>query len=274
MKDMLEIAAVSVSFGTRKVLNDISFGPLRAGSVTALLGSNAAGKSTLLRCLAGELQGHGVVRVDGQPLAHWPAHHPNRPAHVPQDYSMRSSLRVFEAVLLAGKQAAGGWSVSNGELDAVTQILATLQIDGLADRELSALSGGQRQLVSIAQALVRQPRVLLLDEPTSALDLQRKFEVLELLRGLARQNAMCVVMAIHDIDHALRFADQVVVLHNGSVLASGAPNQVLTPQLLARVYGVQARVEQCSQGLWHVMVDQSLRRNAAWTRTTPEEQPC
>jgi iron complex transport system ATP-binding protein len=98
--------------------------------------------------------------------------------------------------------------------------------------------------------------------------------VLELLSGLARHNAMCVVMAIHDIDHALRFADQVVVLHNGSVLACGAPNQVLTPQLLARVYGVQARVEQCSQGLWHVMVDQSLRRSTAQIQITPEEQPC
>nr|WP_312989930.1 ABC transporter ATP-binding protein [Comamonas koreensis] len=260
MKDMLEVANLSVSFGAREVLSRVSFGPLRAGSITALLGSNAAGKSTLLRCLSGELSSQGAIRVDGNRLAHWPDHHPNRPAHVPQDYSMRSSLRVFEAVLLASKQAAGAWRVSNQEIDAITQILAALQIDGLADRELSQLSGGQRQLVSIAQALVRHPRILLLDEPTSALDLQRKFEVLELLRGLAIRDAMCVVMAIHDIDHALRFADHVIVLHNATVLASGAPEDVLTSSLLARVYGVRARVEQCSQGLWHVMVDQSLRQ--------------
>ena len=187
----------------------------------------------------------------------WPPQHPNRPAHVPQDFSIGSSLRVFEAVLLAAKQG-GGWSVDADELDRVTQLLKTLHIDGLADRELAALSGGQRQLVSIAQALVRAPRVLLLDEPTSALDLQRQFDVLALLRRLSRQQAMCMVMAIHDINHALRFADHVVVLHDGTTLTQGVPHLVITPALLARVYGVRARVEQCSRGHWQVIVDGSL----------------
>lgn len=259
--DLLTVTHVSVTFDTRTILNNLSFGPLAAGSVTALLGSNAAGKSTLLRRIAGELRGPGEVIVAGQRVESWPSHHPNHPAHVPQDIAMRSSLRVFEAVLLANKQG-GGWSVGEEELDTVTRILHTLEIHTLADRELAALSGGQRQLVSIAQALIREPTILLLDEPTSALDLQNQFEVLDLLRRLAKERAMCVVMAIHDINHALRFADHVVVLHRGHVHASGHPLTVLTPDLLKQVYGVEARLEHCSQGHPIMVIDRSTRTSS------------
>ena len=256
--ELLKVSGVSVAFDHRVILENLEFGPLYAGTVTALLGSNAAGKSTLLRRVAGELGGAGTVEVAGQPVESWPVYHRNRPAHVPQDISMRSSLRVFEAVLLAGKQGSG-WSVDDEEMDAVTRVLLTLGIEALADRELSALSGGQRQLVSIAQALVREPRVLLLDEPTSALDLQNQFEVLELLRRLARERAMCVVLAVHDVNHALRFTDQVVVLHQGRVEAAGPPLQVLTPTLLEKVYGVRTRMEHCSQGEPFLVVERSVR---------------
>lgn len=257
--DLLNVTNLSASFASRQILHKLSFGPLKAGSLTALLGSNAAGKSTLLKCLAGELGGTGQVEVLGQPLESWPPFHPHRPAHVPQDISMNSSLRVFEAILLASKQG-GGWGVEDQELDKVSQMLKTLQIQALADRELAALSGGQRQLVSIAQALIRQPRLLLLDEPSSALDLQNQYEVFDLLRRVAQEQAMCIVMAIHDLNHALRFSDWVVVLHQGQVEAIGPPLDVLTPELLEKVYGVQARVEMCSQGHPFLLVDQSVRK--------------
>lgn len=259
MTDLLRVRDVSAAFGARKVLQGVDFGPLRTGSVTALLGSNAAGKSTLLRRMAGELSGGGTVEIAGKAVDCWPVHHCNRPAHVPQDFSTGSSLRVFEAVLLASKQGSG-WSVEDQEMDAVTRLLQTLEINALADRELGALSGGQRQLVCIAQALIRQPRVLLLDEPTSALDLQHQFEVLELLRRLALQRSMCVVMAIHDINHALRFTDHVVVIHDAKVHASGPSLDILTPALLKTVYGVQARLERCSQGQPFLVVDRSTRK--------------
>jgi len=265
MTASVNVAGVSISFDAHEVLRELSFGPFMAGSVTALLGSNAAGKSTLLRRMAGEITGPGRVEIAGESVESWPACHRNRPAHVPQDISMRSSLLVFEAVLLASKQGRG-WSVDNDELDAVTRMLQLLKIDALAGRALAQLSGGQRQLVSIAQALIREPSVLLLDEPTSALDLQNQFDVLDLIRRLAREQSTCVVMAIHDINHALRFADQIVVLHKGAVQAWGPASEVVTPALLAQVYGVEARVEPCSRGYTQVIVDSSLRAgsNAAW----------
>jgi len=138
-----------------------------------------------------------------------------------------------------------------------------LEIEDLASRHLTELSGGQRQLVSLAQALVRSPRVLLLDEPTSALDLQRQVEVLELLRALARGKGLCVVIAIHDLNQALRFADQVAVLGGGRIVASGAPVEVLTPALLREVYGVEARLERCSRGVPFLAVDGSTRTRRA-----------
>ena len=259
MNILLDIQDVSVALGARQVLHNLSVGPFAEATVTALLGANAAGKSTLLRRIAGELDGPGLVMVAGCPLQSWAAHHPNRPAHVPQDISMDSSLRVMEAILLSAKQG-GSWRVDPYEIDAVTSILHTLQIQKLADRELASLSGGQRQLVSIAQALIRRPRILLLDEPTSALDLKRQFEVLTLIRKLSRERRFCALMAIHDINQALRFADQIAVLHQGRIKAYGPSQQVVTPELMAHVYGVKARVERCSHGYGQVIVDQTLSR--------------
>ncbi|MFT3803819.1 MAG: ABC transporter ATP-binding protein [Burkholderiaceae bacterium] len=259
MTVLVEVSGVSVTFDARPILSSLSLGPLTAGSVTALLGSNAAGKSTLLRRISGELSGTGTVEIAGRAVESWPMHDRNRPALVPQDISMQSSLRVFEAVLLASKQG-GGWSVDGDELDAVTRMLQTLGINALAGQELTALSGGQRQLVSIAQALIREPSVLLLDEPTSALDLQNQFEVLDLLRRLARERSMCIVMAIHDINHALRFTDHVIVLHDGRVEASGKPESVLTPKLLEKVYGVAACLERSTRGCPYLMVERSVGR--------------
>ncbi len=254
----LSVREVTASYGRRAVLEGVTLPELRGGEVTALLGPNAAGKSTLFRRIVGQLKGPGTVALDGRAIAATPPGHPDRPCYLPQDHAANAVLTVFEAVLLARKQG-GGWSVSDAEADAVTAALAMLEIEDLAARHLGELSGGQRQLVSLAQALVRQPRVLLLDEPTSALDLQRQVEVLHLLRSLARQRGLCVVVAIHDLNQALRFADRVVVLGGGRVVACGAPADVLTPGLLRDVYGVEARLERCSRGVPFVAVDGSAR---------------
>lgn len=258
----LAVRDLDVSYGSRAILHGATLPELRGGEITALLGPNAAGKSTLFRRIVGQLKGPGTVALNGRALDSLPPQHPAQPCYLPQDNAANAVLTVFESVLLAGKQG-GGWAVSDAEADAVTRTLAMLDIGPLAFRSLLELSGGQRQLVSLAQALVRQPRVLLLDEPTSALDLQRQVEVLELLRRLARQDGLCVVVAIHDLNQALRFADQVAVLSGGRVIASGAPSAVLTPALLRDAYGVEARLERCSRGVPFLLVDGSTRAVAS-----------
>lgn len=257
-RSILTVRGLDASYGARLVLRGIDLPDLRGGQITALLGPNAAGKSTLFRRIVGQLKGPGVVTIDGRNPEDLSQLDPARPCYLPQDTAANAVLTVFEAVLLAGKQG-GAWRVSDAEADRVSETLDLLEIADLAARHLSELSGGQRQLVGLAQALVRRPRILLLDEPTSALDLQRQIEVLDLLRWLADERGTCIVLAIHDLNQALRFADQVVVLGAGRVIASGAPKAVLTPALLSEAYGVQARVEQCSRGLPFLVVDGSTR---------------
>jgi iron complex transport system ATP-binding protein len=246
----LELRRVGVTYkGGIAALAEVTTPVLRGGEVVAVIGPNGAGKSTLFRRVAGLVGGPGEVVVAG-------ARRP--PCYLPQENASRAVLTVYEAVLLARKQAGGGgWSVGEGDLAAVDGVLDELGLASLAFRNLAELSGGQRQLVSLAQTLVREPEILLMDEPTSALDLNRQFEVLSLVRRLARERGLCVLVAIHDLNQALRFADRVMVLAAGRLQAFGTPDEVITPALLERVYGVRARVERA--GAPFVVVEGSAR---------------
>ncbi len=155
------------------------------------------------------------------------------------------------------KQGAG-WRVAEGELQEIDEILSALRISDLAFRNLGELSGGQRQLVAIAQALIRKPDVLLMDEPTSALDLFRQIEVLQFMKDLSAKRGMAVLIALHDLNHALRYCQNTMVVGEGRLLASGPTAEVVTPALLRTVYRVDARIENCTQGRPVIIVDAAL----------------
>lgn len=174
---------------------------------------------------------------------------------MPQGLNASARLTVYESVLLARKQLAPGWVVHDDELKRVDEILAALDITALSFRNLGELSGGQQQLVSIAQTLVREPEILLMDEPTSALDMHRQVQVLNFMRSLARQREVIVFIALHDLNQALRFADQVLVIADGTTQGSGPSHEVITELMLRSVYRVEARIEQCSRGQRHIVID-------------------
>jgi len=159
--------------------------------------------------------------------------------------------------LLAAKQGSS-WKVHDRDLTDIDHVLRALRIDDLAFRGLGELSGGQRQLVSIAQALVRKPEVLLMDEPTSALDLFRQIEVLGFMKTLASRSGMAVLIALHDLNHALRYCDNTIVIAGGKMAASGPTADVITQGMLRDIYRVEARIEACSQGKPLVIVDNSI----------------
>ncbi|RTE94332.1 ABC transporter ATP-binding protein [Bradyrhizobium sp. LVM 105] len=244
----LALQGVGASYGKTSVLADVTLAELRSGTVTAVIGPNAAGKSTLFRRIAGLIKGPGLVELSDT------ARGPQAICYMPQDTGANAVLTVYESVLLSAKQGSS-WRVSDAELAQIDGLLKALRIDNLAFRGLGELSGGQRQLVSLAQALVRRPEVLLMDEPTSALDLHRQIEVLGLVGDLAKRDGMIVMIAIHELNHALRYCENTIVIAHGKMAASGATASVITTEMLRNIYRIDARVETCSRGTPFVVVD-------------------
>lgn len=248
----LLIEHAQVKYGRKVVIADASLPPLRPGTLTALIGPNGAGKSTLLRGLAGLEPMTGAVTLHGQPLAPMSvAQRARLVTYMPQHLPPGLGLSVIESVMAALRVAGSGGDY----LEQAYGALQRIGIAPLADQMLNALSGGQRQLVSLAQLIARRPRVMLLDEPTSALDLSYQLRVMECVRQMVGQHQLIAVIVLHDISLAARFADHIAVLREGAVVGFGAPEQVLTAQLFAEVYGVRARVERCSQQTLQVLVD-------------------
>ncbi|WP_339049717.1 ABC transporter ATP-binding protein [Candidatus Hamiltonella endosymbiont of Tuberolachnus salignus] len=245
----LRLEEVGVAYGTHQVLSKINTSFFLGGQVVAVVGPNASGKSSLFKRMAGIIEGEGKVHLTGNKKGHFGV------CYMPQEAVINARLTVYESLLLVRKQFTPSWRVHNDELILIDSLMSSLSINGLAFRYLTELSGGQRQLVSIAQILARDPEILLMDEPTSALDMYHQLQVLNFIRSLAQQKNIIVFIALHDLNHALRFSDQMIVVANGGVKASGPSEEVLTTEMLWEIYGINARIENCSRQQAHVIVD-------------------
>lgn len=243
----LQLTDLGASYRGTKVLSGISTPALTGGQLVALLGPNGAGKSTLFRRIFGLLSGPGQIRIEGARAA--------RPvAYMPQDNGARPVLSVYESILLARMQGRRLKVLPEDHAE-VERVLNLLGITHLRSQNVGDLSGGQRQMVNAAQALAQQPEILLMDEPTSALDLSRQLDLLSLLHRLTRDEGLLIVVALHDLGHALRFADAALVIDNGRLAACGPTAEVVTPTLLHEVFDVAARVEPCSKGTPQLIVE-------------------
>ena len=261
MSGSLHVEAVSVGYGRRRVIEELTLRPLPPGTLTALVGPNGAGKSTLLRALAGLVPAKGQVRLGelalgGLAVGERARHVAFMPQGLPQGVAL-TVLETLVGALKAVPPASGALSDAQAAERGLL-LLERLGIAGLALRGLDRLSGGQRQLAGLAQALVREPAVLLLDEPTSALDLRFQLSVMRLVRDTVLERGLVGVVVLHDLALAARFADRVAVLHDGALWADDAPERTLTPDMLAAVYGVAGRVERCSRGGLTVLADAPL----------------
>jgi len=217
--------------------------------ITAIVGPNAAGKSTLLRCLCGLLRPTaGQVRLDGKDIRGLRRQDLAQAiSYLPQNISSHATLTVFETVLL-GRVHQLRWHVSDEDARRVQKILEEFGLARLGDRCVTELSGGQTQLVAIAQALAREPAVLLLDEPNASLDLQHQFDLCDRIVRLTRSRKLCTAIAVHDINMAARIADTVCVLDAGHIRCQGTPESVLTEAIIASVYNVSASVTRHADG--------------------------
>ncbi|MDE1145053.1 MAG: ABC transporter ATP-binding protein [Azospirillaceae bacterium] len=253
----LHVSGLGVGYPRRQVIHDLSLPPLPAGTITALIGPNGAGKSTLLRALAGLLPAKGEVGYDGQSLLGLaPRDLARLVTYMPQSLPQGVALTVIESVITALRVSPPPGERSDTRFHAEADaVLRRLEIGPLALATLDELSGGQRQLVSLAQAIVRRPRILLLDEPTSALDPRHQIDVMAAVQETARAEGMIVLVVLHDLNLALRWADLVVLLADGALVSTGPPEAAVTAETLAACYHVAARIERCSQGRPHVLFD-------------------
>ncbi len=245
---------IGARYGRRLTVSDVTTPVFSSGEVVAVIGPNAAGKSTLFKRMAGLLPGPGTVHIAGTDKGK------RAISYMPQDTSANAVLTVYESILLARKQGTG-WAVSDHDLALIDGLMQAIDITAIAFRSLGELSGGQRQLVGIAQTLVREPDIVLMDEPTSALDLHRQLEVLDLMQRMARDRGMIVFIAIHDLNQAMRFADKTMIVADGRLIGVGQTSQVITPQLLRDVYRIEARIEPCSRGNLQIVVDSVAERH-------------
>jgi iron complex transport system ATP-binding protein len=243
---MLKIEGLSVSYGPRRVLHSVSL-EVQSGQVMALIGPNGAGKSTLVRAVSGVIPVQaGNVSAQAADLLAMPAMQRARfLAVVPQAVSMPPAFTAWETVLL-GRTPYLNFLGQISEKDEQIARLALQRVDALelAERRVGELSGGEQQRVLLARALAQSTPILLLDEPTVHLDLQHQVSLMETVCRLAHTDNLAVLVALHDLNLAARYADRVALLVAGEVKAVGSPRQVLTPELISAAYHLLVRVVQ------------------------------
>jgi iron complex transport system ATP-binding protein len=238
----LTSSSLRFSYGIRPAINGVAL-TLTPGEIVALLGPNGSGKSTLLKLLLGHLHGEGTILWDDKPLRQWPPRSfARRVAYLPQSPVFDDDQTVFDALRLGRAPYWGAFGLeTDRDIRVLNDVAHRLELTEILERRMDEISGGQRQRVFLGRCLAQEPAAMLLDEPNTFLDLRHQVELARTLRRLAAERSMAILMASHDLNLAATFADRLLLLHEGTLVADAAPTHVLSPDLLSRVYGVPMR---------------------------------
>ncbi len=242
---IIEARSLFFAYGSTTVVTNVSL-TLPRSAVGALIGANGSGKSTLIRLLAGLLKpANGQVLIDDAPLTTLPARErAKRIAYVPQSTSTIFPFTAMEVVLTGRSPYSGRFNFENQkDEDIALAALELLDAAHLANRPITELSGGERQLVTVARALAQEPEVMLLDEPASALDLKHRTQLARALRRLSDERGITALMITHDLMLLDSVADLVLAMKCGRLIANGAPESVLSEEILSDVYDARIRTE-------------------------------
>ncbi|MEZ7858349.1 MAG: ABC transporter ATP-binding protein [Aquiluna sp.] len=239
----LAAQALSAGYSADQVIQNLDM-EICQGSVTAIIGPNGAGKTSLLKALARKIPAaSGAVLLDGISITSLTKAEINQSigflAAIPV---ARNQESVFDLVARSATAARQISRVSPRLKEEIETLLERTSLNGVRDKKVGELSSGYRQCAVIAAALVKNPAVLLLDEPTNSLDYSHQLQVMNLLSSLKRERGTTVVAVIHDLNLAARFADHIVILKDGSIVAQGTPHEVITPNNLADAFRILARV--------------------------------
>ncbi|NGO72849.1 ABC transporter ATP-binding protein [Streptomyces sp. SB3404] len=250
----VQIRGLRFGYPGREVLSGVDM-DVEPGELVALVGLNGCGKSTLLRLSAGLLRpAAGRVLLDGDDMAGLSRRAAARRVALLHQSAPPVPGMTVRQLVRQGRYAARGplGMLRDGDDAVCARAMADVDVTAWADRPVDSLSGGERQRVRLAMALAQDTRVLLLDEPTTYLDLRHQLEVLQTVARLRAERGLTVLMVLHDLGHAARFADRILALRDGRVAADGPPDEVVTPGLLAEVLGVAGRVGRDPVGGWPV----------------------
>ncbi len=254
---MLEFNHVAIALGKQVLSRDLCM-QLSPGQLHVIIGPNGTGKTSLLRALFGELPlQEGKIQFNGRTLADLGANRWRQQfGYMPQNNQLELELSVLEVVVL-GRLQSLKLRLSDDDLRAAMTALQSLGMAHLADRPMSTLSGGQRQMVLFAQVLLREPQIMLLDEPVSALDLQHQMQLMEHLHHQTRLRNWISLVVLHDLNLAAQFADELIVLADSRLQAMGPPSEVLTEALISQLYQVPVQIHHDDAGLPYI---RTLRR--------------
>ena len=267
---LISVAGLSAGYalpggGRREVLREVDL-ELAPGELVALLGTNGSGKTTLLRCLAGTLApDRGGITFGGRRLPEWRREElARRVAVLPQQVDLPGGFRVAELVAMGrSPHAQRLFGSTAADERAIERALRDADASELSDRWVEELSGGERQRLLVAMALAQEPDLLLLDEPTLHLDLAHQVALLTAIRRLRDQRGMAVLAVLHDLNLAAAFAPRAAILDGGRVAADGPPGEILTPELVRRVFGVPVDEAWTSLGRRHLALRDAWPGDAA-----------
>jgi iron complex transport system ATP-binding protein len=242
---MLEINNLNFNYETNQVLEKVNF-TITDGEFVGIIGPNGAGKSTLLKIIDGILPCHrNQVRLNDRAISGYTRKQLAKLiSYLPQETEFVFSYTVEEVVQMGRfpyLMGIGYYSAEDEQI--IADALAIMDIERFTHRHFNELSGGEKQRVLIASALVQQPRIILLDEPTSALDLHHQIEIYKILKGQQESQKLTVIVVTHDINLAAQYCDRMILLHRGRIICDGAPDEVLKFQTLQDIFGVNVFID-------------------------------
>lgn len=238
---MIKVDNLSFSYKkNQEILNNINF-TAHSGQILGILGNNGAGKSTILKCLNRILKAdQGEVYLNEEKISQLPLRElAKKMAFVGQDLQS-SQLTVYDMVML-GRRPYIKWAFMDEDRKIVEEVLKEMDLSQMAVRYVNELSGGERQKVMLARALVQEPQVLLLDEPTSNLDLRNQYEMLEMVKKICQEKGIIIILVIHDLNLALGYCDRFVLLKERQIYAQGGP-EVINEKSIEDVYQIKAKI--------------------------------